>query len=94
MSADPSQSQPVYPLHLAADLRFARVHDARFSDRPVLLGDFSCFCTPGNARADDHQVVLLLILEMSVSSLIVTAILKGNKTGFRKTDRLMKKIAM
>lgn len=39
-------------------------------------------------------VILLLVLEMLVSSLIVTAILKGSRTGFRKTDRLMKKIVV
>ena len=37
---------------------------------------------------------MLLVLEMLVSSLIVTAILKGSNTGFRKTDKLMKKIAV
>jgi len=40
------------------------------------------------------KVVILLILETLVSSLIVTAILKGSNTGFRKTDKLMKRIAM
>lgn len=37
---------------------------------------------------------MLLVLEMLVSTLIVTAILKGSNTGFRKTDKLMKKIAV
>ena len=40
------------------------------------------------------KVVTLLGLETLVSSLIVTAILKGSNTGFKKTDKLMKRIAV
>jgi hypothetical protein len=40
------------------------------------------------------KVITLLGLEALVSSLIVTAILKGSNTGFKKTDKLMKRIAV
>lgn len=39
-------------------------------------------------------MITLLGLEALVSSLIVTAILKGSNTGFKKTDKLMKRIAV
>lgn len=94
----------MYP---APSIRITRLHYPRFPDCPILLGTSSPsslllipktvveLLTQANTPILIlYQVVLLLVLEMLVSSLIVTAILKGSNTGFRKTDKLMKKIAM
>jgi hypothetical protein len=71
----------------------AGIYHQRLPDRPILLGQ-CCLSPPPVPALTTLQVVLLLVLEILVSSLIVTAILKGSNTGFRKTDKLMKKIAV
>jgi hypothetical protein len=75
----------------ASDICHGWLYDTQIFHRLVCLGEFN----PSVPRSQaESKVVILLILEAMVSSLIVTAILKGSNTGFRKTDKLMKRIAM
>jgi hypothetical protein len=78
-------------LYIAAGLRPGRILNAKISDRPLYLGKFSYVWY---GLSSYIKVVILLLLETLVSSLIVTAILKGSNTGFKKTDKLMKRIAV